>query len=87
MGIELPDQLASDGDDDFLVIPEAWPAVELFIKVQTQWRAGGSGIIGLDYNAVRWLMDLSETKDQMQMLEDLQVIEAKVIERLNSQTE
>ena len=28
---------------------DAW---ELWLEVQTQWRAGGMGIIGLDYNAL-----------------------------------
>lgn len=66
------------------VWPEAWPAVDLFLKVQTQWRGGASGIIGLDYQAVRWLMELYEFDDQRTMLEDLQVIEARVIETVNS---
>lgn len=52
--------------------------------MQTQWRGGASGIIGLDYIAVRWLMELYEFDDQRTMLEDLQVIEARVIETVNS---
>jgi len=80
-GLELP---AAEGDEDCLVWPEAWPAVDLFLKVQTQWRGGASGIIGLDYTAVRWLMDLYAMDDQRTMLEDLQVIEARVIETVNS---
>lgn len=81
-GLELPD-LESKADH-CEVWPEAWPAVDLFLKVQTQWRGGASGIIGLDYQAVRWLMELYEFDDQRTMLEDLQVIEARVIETVNS---
>jgi hypothetical protein len=81
-GLELPD-LESKAEH-CEVWPEAWPAVDLFLKVQTQWRGGASGIIGLDYQAVRWLMDLYEFDDQRTMLEDLQVIEARVIETVNS---
>jgi hypothetical protein len=66
------------------VWPEAWPAVDLFLKVQTQWRGGASGIIGLDYTAVRWVMELYALNDHRTMLEDLQVIEARVIETVNS---
>lgn len=28
-------------------------AMELWLHVQTQWRAGGLGLVGLDYTAVR----------------------------------
>jgi len=66
------------------VIVDAWPVVELFLRVQTQWRAGSSGIVGLDYGAVRWVMDLYQIDDPRMMLEDLQVIEAKVVEIVNS---
>lgn len=81
-GLELPD-LESKAEH-CEVWPEAWPAVDLFLKVQTQWRGGASGIIGLDYQAVRWLMELYEFDDQRTMLKDLQVIEARVIETVNS---
>ena len=64
--------------------PEAWPAVDLFLKVQTQWRGGASGILGLDYGAVRWVMELYAAVDPRDLFEDLQVIEARVIETVNS---
>ena len=66
-----------------MIWPETWPAVDLFLKVQTQWRGGASGIIGLDYTAVRWVMQLYGSEDDWELLEDLQVIEARVIERVN----
>ena len=69
--------------EDFEVIPAAWPAVVMFLRLQTQWRVGSSGIVGLDYNAVRWVFDLYEVKEPRQMLDDLQTIEATVVETLN----
>jgi hypothetical protein len=80
-GLVMPD-LEQD-DENCLVWPEAWPAVDLFLKVQTQWRGGASGIIGLDYTAVRWVMQLYGVEDERELLEDLQVIEARVIEKVN----
>ena len=79
-GLELP---AVERDENCLIWPEAWPAVDLFLKVQTQWRGGASGIIGLDYGAVRWVMQLYGSADDRELLEDLQVIEARVIEKVN----
>lgn len=32
--------------------PEAWPAFELYMRLQNQWRCGPSGPIGLDYGVV-----------------------------------
>ena len=78
----LPD--LSQRNEPYEVIADAWPVVELFLRVQTQWRAGSSGIVGLDYGAVRWVMDLYQIDDPRIMLEDLQVIEAKVVEIVNS---
>lgn len=68
---------------DFEVIPSAWPAVCLFLKVQTQWRISTGAIVGLDYSAVRWIFELFEVDKPRQLLDDLQIIEATVIETLN----
>ena len=66
--------------EDFEVLPEAWPAVAVFLKVQTQWRADSGAIIGLDYGAVRWVFELYGIKDEAaKTLADLQIIEATVI--------
>ena len=69
--------------EDFEVIPSAWPAVVMFLRLQTQWRVGAAGIVGLDYNAVRWVFELYEVAEPRQMLDDLQTIEATVVETLN----
>ncbi len=40
--------------DVFIVVPEAWDAVRLFVACATQWRIGPSGrLLGLDYRAAR----------------------------------
>lgn len=83
MGIELPDGFVNDKDDDFEVLPEAWPAVEMFLRVQTQWRVGMAGLIGLDYAAVKWCFELEAVSKPSELLSDLQVIEARVLEVLS----
>jgi len=40
-------------------------------------------VIGLDYTAVRWCFELCEVENARELLDDLQVIEGKVIEMLN----
>jgi hypothetical protein len=39
--------------------PENTDAMQLWLAVRTQWRAGGMGVVGLDYAEVRrWARDL-----------------------------
>lgn len=72
--------------DDFEVWPENWPALEMFLRCQTQWRMGMNGVVGLDYGAVAWVLRLYEAEDQHRaLLEDLQVMEAAVISLLSQQ--
>lgn len=55
----------------------------MFLRCQTQWRtAGMGGILGLDYVAVSWLLRLYRVRDQRAVLEDLQTMEAAVLEGL-----
>lgn len=68
---------------NFEVIEEAWPAVRMFLKVQTQWRADSGAIIGLDYGAVRWAFELYGADNPAELLADLQIIEATVVAAVN----
>jgi hypothetical protein len=63
---------------------ENWPAVEMFLRCQTQWRSSMAGLLGLDYGAVAWLLRLYEVEDQRAVLEDLQVMEAAAMSALNN---
>lgn len=63
---------------------ENWPVVEMFLRVQTQWRTTMSGVLGLDYGAVAWLLKLYEVEDPRALLEDLQIMEAAAMMALNS---
>lgn len=69
--------------EDFEVIPAAWPAVSMFLRAQTQWRASSGAVIGLDYGALKWLFEISKVADPEHLLADIQVIEAKILEKLN----
>jgi hypothetical protein len=77
--------LSKTPDEDFGIWPENWPAVEMFLRAQTQWRTTMSGVIGLDYAAVRWLFRLYEVQDQRALLEDLQTMEVAAMQAINNQ--
>lgn len=55
----------------------------MFLRCQTQWRSSVSGVIGLDYAAMRWLFTLYSVEDERALLEDLQIIEGAVLMALN----
>jgi hypothetical protein len=67
------------GPQDFEVWPENWPAVELFLRCQTQWRTSVNGRAGLDYGVVLSLGSLYQMADLPRVLEDLQVIEHTIL--------
>ena len=75
LGIVMPEQ----PPEDFEVLEENWPVVEMFLRLQTQWRTTMSGLLGLDYGAVAWLLRLYEVEDPRALLEDLQVMEAAAL--------
>ena len=79
LGVILPEPERRD----FVVWEENQEAVEMFLQVQTQWRTGGGGgMVGMDYGAIAWLLRLYRVKDQRAILEDLQVMEATVLETM-----
>jgi len=73
----------AEPEADFQVWEENWPAVEMFLRCQTQWRTSMAGLLGLDYGAVAWLLRLYEVENQRAVLEDLQVMEAAAMSVLN----
>lgn len=77
-GVALPVQ-EPEQPEPFEVWEENWPAVEMFLRVQTQWRVGMNGPVGLDYGAVEWLLRLYGASDPRSVLEDLQIMEAAVL--------
>lgn len=60
--------------------------VEMFLRVQTQWRTTMNGVLGLDYGALAWLFMMYEVQDQRALLEDLQVMEAAAMLTINSRS-
>jgi ABC-type thiamine transport system substrate-binding protein len=79
-GLALPEL---ETDDNCEIWEENWSVVEMFLRVQTQWRTTMNGVLGLDYGAVAWILRLYEVENQRSMLEDLQVMEAAAMATLN----
>ena len=71
--------------EQFEVWEENWDAVSVFSRCQTQWRVSMSGLVGLDYTVVAWMLKLFEVEDHRLVLEQIQVIEAIVLKTFRSQ--
>lgn len=67
---------------------EIWPehldALDLFLRCTTQWRTTQAGVIGLDYGVVLQLLDLYAVGNKRQVFEDLQIMERRAVELINS---
>lgn len=78
LGVVLEDEIKTS--DEFEVFEENWPVLELFLRVQTQWRTSMNGLMGLDYTAVAWVLKLTaEEANHRALLEDLQIMEGAVL--------
>ena len=67
--------------DPIEVWPENWQAVQLFVRVGTQWRVGAGGASGLDYNILFRLMDRMQLDpDEWDfLLEDIRTLESAAL--------
>lgn len=68
--------------DVFEVWPENAETIEWWMRLQTQWRTGMSGAVGMEYGAWLGLFNLYQVKDQRRLFEDLQLMEYTVLNKL-----
>ena len=81
--------LQEDEDDDFVVFYDAWRAVELFFKVQTQWLCSMDGIIGLNYASVIEVIKLHEKnkKKRIDLLDEVSAFERGYLKAVREKRE
>jgi len=68
---------------DFEVLPENWETVLLFLRVQTQWRTGMSGVVGLDYAAVERDCSIYNVPLTPELMDNIRVMEMAAMAELN----
>ena len=68
---------------DFEVWDENRQIVEMFMRMQTQWRTSMSGAVGLDYAALEWLCRLYPVDNPQELFEGLQVMEYTALNCFN----
>ena len=84
----LPAELIAqaEGFSDCLIFPDVWPSIGLFRDMNTQWRVGPGGVVGLDYKALDAVMKFRGiTGEEMsQRFDDIQIMESAAIELIRS---
>lgn len=70
----------------FEVEPENWQTMQVWMWVQTQWRVGVNGRIGLDYTAVDVVMRRLNVRDEDGVIfTGLQVMEIAALSKLHEE--
>lgn len=75
-----------EAEDTVEVWPDNVAAVNLLIRMGTQWRVGMAGLIGLDYSALPAVLRLSGVprSEWAELFEDLQVLEGAALEQVRA---
>jgi hypothetical protein len=75
----------SEQDNVFYLWPEHWPALRVFMRLRSQWQPGHSGVIGLRYESIPFVMDLESIgqSDRPSVMDDLQLMESTVLDILS----
>lgn len=79
----LPDYLLEDNEEDYVVWEEHENVVSLFLRVCRQWRTAGETILGIDLSVVPVVTNLIGIELTMELLDELQTMEARAVEILN----
>lgn len=58
---------------------ENWDSMMLYIRNQTQWRAAGNRLFGLDYNVIYADMAMQQIPEleQSRLMDDIRIIESQ----------
>ena len=77
----LPTDLAQGLAEERIipVYPANWTALQAMLAMATQWRIGMSGATGLDYSALREVMDMLEIEGRPDTFRAVQIIERAML--------
>lgn len=68
---------------DYRLWMEHGPAVNLFQRLQTQWRTTSNGVIGLDYGVALQLAPIWGITVDTDLMDNLQVLEVHARDKIN----
>lgn len=76
---------SEDSGVEFLVWPENWTAVQLFVRCDTQWVWTMGACLGLDYARVEAVMRISgiPRRRQSELLDEIRIMERAALPLIN----
>ena len=79
----------AEGFGECLVFPENWQTVMVFRDMQTQWRVGMAGPIGLDYNVLPMIFGFRSIPDddRIDIFDGLQTMESAALRAIAERRE
>ncbi len=78
--LEKVEAEVSEAQKPFEVWPENWPAVEMFLRLRTQWIMGMGGPVGLNYASIEAVFRIFKPKRARALFDDLRQIEMGALE-------
>lgn len=69
-------------NDVFELWPENADPINLFIRLQTQWRYGPVGATGLDYNGVHSALRFLKIRPTTELFDQIQLMERAALDAL-----
>ncbi len=66
------------------MLEENWEAVNLFLRLSTQWKCSQGAMIGLNYQSVEFFFRLFKVKNRADVLMDIQVMEFEALRIINN---
>lgn len=69
---------------DFEVLPENETALDVFLRMATQWIVGPmGGAIGMNYASLRWVIETFAPNSGSDLVDDVQVMERAALAVIN----
>lgn len=75
--------LANQQPDVFEVYEENRPALEVFLRVSTQWHVAEGVVRGLNYQSLKWVIDMYAPDRSRDLFEAVSIMEGAALEVLN----
>lgn len=81
---EIVEAVQDHDPEHFEVFEENWEAVQIFLRMTTQWNRIDGAFIGLNYVALESILRVLEVENKKAVFEDIQFMEFEALRVLNS---
>lgn len=73
----------AQGEELFEVFEENWTALTVFLRLNTQWNIAEGVARGLNYQSLKWVIELHAPDQGLDVFEKVRVMELAALEVMN----